>query len=167
MVKSCKFQNCTFAKKQLSWSKPFKLQMRILKSHGKNSKITTRMCDSCLRFGFARYTGNDLRIGVLSQNIIFMYIRRGQNFPSIWNFKCSSRIWNYMKNVTFCRPGQVPRTNTSFSISFLTFFFLPPQMRAFEEKKGNVYSQPWKQKKKFYTIIFHVFLPLKSDDTFF
>ena len=73
------------------------------------------------------YVSNAKNLGVTVTNTLnwqtYMSTRPCQNYKSIWNFKRSGRIWNYMKNVTFSRPGQIPRPNTSFSISFLTFFF--------------------------------------------
>ena len=96
--------------------------------------------------------------------LIQVYVRLGQNFPSIWNFKRSSRIWNYMKNVTFSRPGQVPRPNTSLSISFLTIIFYHPKLELLTKWKKlcRAGSGNW---KKFYTIIFHVFFPVESNGT--
>ena len=96
--------------------------------------------------------------------ILKVSTRPGQNFPSIWNFKRSGRIWNYMKNVTFSRPGQVPRQNTSLSISFLTFIFYHPKWELLTKWKElcRAGSGNW---KKFYTIIFHVFFPVESNGT--
>ena len=57
-----------------------------------------------------------------------LYSIKDWESKSIWNFKRFGKIWHYTKNSTFCRPVQVPRSNTLLSISFSTLFFDSPKL---------------------------------------